>query len=60
MLKNLSLQLPYYVTRPHGANQETMQFSMNAYFLLITILIIWINVFVWGIIGLITAVKVVF
>ena len=60
-MRNLfTLALPFYTTRPHGANKETASFSMNALFMMICFLIMWLNFFVWGIIGLITAFKVVF
>lgn len=59
MKKFLSLQLPFYCTRPDG-NGYIGSFWMNAAFMLLCFIIAWINFLVWGIVGLIVAFRVVF
>ncbi len=54
----LTDQLPYYVTRK-TADGYTAYFSLPAWLLLTAAKLFWLNVIVWGVVGLIVAVRVV-
>lgn len=49
---------PIYVTRK-TASGETMQYDMSLWMSLVAILLVWVNVMVWGVVGLIVAVRVI-
>ncbi len=59
MIRELGTSVPVYTTRKSG-DGYTMTYSMSAWMPFLAMFIVWLNVVVWGIIGLITAVKVVF
>ena len=59
MFKNLGMSAPVYVTRK-SADGFTMTYEMSLWMPIFAMLLIWLNVMIWGIVGLITAFKVVF
>lgn len=57
-LEGLGMSLPVYVTRK-TAHGETYQYSLSLWMTLLAIFLLWLNVVVWGAVGLIAAVRVV-
>jgi hypothetical protein len=56
---NLGLSLPYYVTRK-TADGYTASYSASLWMTLLPQFIVWANVIVWGVIGLIKAFGILF
>jgi len=56
--KLLTLQLPFYETRAAPNGEAKRKF--NAGFMLLCFVLMWFNFLVWGIVGLITAFRVMF
>lgn len=57
--EKLSFSLPIYVTRT-TAKGETAEYAMNIWFTLSAMFFILTNIWLWGIVGIITAIKVLF
>jgi hypothetical protein len=49
-------KLPFYVTRP--SNGIVGEYSMEAWRALLIIWVVWLNIVVWGAVGLVVAVRV--
>lgn len=56
----LSLQLPFYATRPSGGDGMIGTFYFNALFMIICFFLFWVNFLVWGVVGLVVAFRVLF
>lgn len=54
---NLSFAAPVYVTRKN-ASGETGTYSLSIWMTLLAMMLIWINVVFWGIVGVVKAVEV--
>ena len=59
-MSNLNVSLPIYTTRPHGRDGETATYVLSFWMTMLAILVAWLNVIAWGVIGLVTAAKVAF
>ncbi len=59
MIRELGTSMPVYTTRKSG-DGYTMTYSVPAWNAFGAMLLILANIWVWGVVGLITAVKVVF
>lgn len=57
MFENWNIQSPVYVTRK-TAHDETGSVSMSLWMQLLTLILIWLNIVIWGGIGLYEAVRV--
>lgn len=57
---SLSVSIPFYVTRPHGASGQTGAYSQSIWMTLLLQLLVWSNGVLWGIYGLIQAVQHIF
>jgi len=58
-LKILGIMAPVYVTRP-TADGYIASYSLALYQSLLALLIIWLNVLLWGVIGIIQAIRVLY
>ena len=56
-VKNLGQTMPVYVTRKMG-NGDIVYYSMSIWMSLLVMFLAWINVVVWGVLGLYFAVRV--
>lgn len=59
MLKGFGTPLPVYVTRP-TASGVIASYELAAWMSFLVLMLLWINAVVWGLVGILTAVKVVF
>lgn len=57
--RGLNTSLPIYTTRPHGRDGETASYSVSLWMTLLAGLLVWLNVVVWGAVGIYEAVRVV-
>lgn len=55
----LMTSMPVYVTRPHGRDGKTVSYSMSLWMSLLAMLLLWLNVVVWGVVGVYAAVRVI-
>jgi hypothetical protein len=55
-MANLGISVPIYVTRK-SADGETGSYSLSLWMTALAILLVWTNVVVWGVIGLVEAVR---
>lgn len=55
---SLTDSMPIYVTRK-DAGGETGTLSLSIWMPLVAMLLIWVNVIVWGVVGLVVAVEVI-
>lgn len=53
-LRGMGTPLPVYVTRK-TAHGETAEYSLSFWMTLLAMLLVWLNVVVWGVIALIEA-----
>lgn len=56
---SLNDSAPIYTTRKHGRTGETGQYSQSIWMTLVAQLLVWANVVVWGVIGIVYAVVLV-
>jgi len=57
--RGLNTSLPIYTTRPHGRDGETASYSMSVWMTLLAGVLVWLNVVVWGLLGLYFAARVI-
>jgi hypothetical protein len=57
--KNLNMAAPVYVTRKN-ADSYIASYSMTLWMTLLAMMLVWLNIVVWGIVGLIEAGVVLF
>lgn len=57
MFENMGISVPVYVTRK-TADGTTGSYSLSLWMPILAILLVWFNVVVWSIIGLVEAVRV--